>query len=262
MLDVKELSVTAKNGQELLHQITLQIEVGQALGLTGQSGAGKTTLLKALLGILGNGCKVSEGDVLVDEQPLWKLNTRKRRELCGTTLGFIPQNPMTAFDARLKIKFQISETLRLKIGLPREQAMEQAKNLLSELGLPQPERVLDSYPAQLSGGMLQRVTAALLLALNPKYILADEPTSALDAENRELLLHLLQKQKEKTGILFISHDVEALCTLCSKVHVMEHGQLTEEGTMQELLSHPQREWTKQYAAANKQVSKEGWLWKD
>lgn len=200
--------------------------------------------------------------MFVDEQPLWKLNTRKRRELCGTTLGFIPQNPMTAFDARLKIKNQISETLRVKIGLPREQAMEQAKNLLSELGLPQPERVLDSYPAQLSGGMLQRVTAVLLLALNPKYILADEPTSALDAENRELLLHLLQKQKEKTGILFISHDVEALCTLCSKVHVMEHGQLTEEGTMQELLSHPQREWTKQYAAANKQVSKEGWLWKD
>ena len=138
MLDVKELSVTAKNGQELLHQITLQIEVGQAVGLTGQSGAGKTTLLKALLGILGNGCQVSEGDVFVDEQPLWKLNTRKRRELCGTTLGFIPQNPMTAFDARLKIKNQISETLRVKIGLPREQAMEQAKNLLSELGLPQP----------------------------------------------------------------------------------------------------------------------------
>lgn len=143
--------------------------------------------------------------MFVDEQPLWKLNTRKRRELCGTTLGFIPQNPMTAFDARLKIKNQISETLRVKIGLPREQAMEQAKNLLSELGLPQPERVLDSYPAQLSGGMLQRVTAVLLLALNPKYILADEPTSALDAENRELLLHLLQnKGKKRVFYLFLT----------------------------------------------------------
>ncbi|HIZ56263.1 MAG TPA: ABC transporter ATP-binding protein [Firmicutes bacterium] len=262
MLDVKELCVTTKNGQELLHQITLQIEVGEAIGLTGQSGAGKTTLLKALLGILGNGCQVNEGDVFIDEQPLWKLNPGKRRKLCGTTLGFIPQNPMTAFDPRIKIKKQISETLKVKMGLPREEAMERAKDLLRELGLSQPERVLDSYPSQLSGGMLQRVTAVLLLALNPKYILADEPTSALDAENRELLLHLLQQQKEKTGILFISHDVDALCTLCSKVHVMEHGKLTEEGTMQELLSHPKRDWTKQYAAANKKVDKEGWSWED
>lgn len=262
MLDVKELSVTAKNGQELLHRITLQIEAGKAIGLTGQSGAGKTTLLKALLGILGNGCRVITGDVFIDEQPLWKLSARKRRSLCGTTLGFIPQNPMTAFDARIKIENQITETLRLKIGLSRDQSVIRSKELLKELGLSQPERILDSYPAQLSGGMLQRVTIALLLALNPKYILADEPTSALDTENRELLLSLLQKQKEKTGILFISHDVEALCTLCSKVHVIEHGRLTEEGTMQELLSRPKQDWTKQYAAANKKVNKEGWLWKD
>lgn len=122
--------------------------------------------------------------------------------------------------------------------------------------------MLDSYPAQLSGGMLQRAAAALLLALHPRYILADEPTSALDAENRTLLLELLEQQRESAGILFISHDVAALRALCGTVYVMEHGMLTEQGTMQELLEHPKQAWTKEYAAANRPVNREGWIWTD
>ena len=104
--------------------------------------------------------------------------------------------------------------------------------------------------------------AALLLALHPRYILADEPTSALDAENRTLLLELLEKQRETAGILFISHDVAALRALCGTVYVMEHGMLTEQGTMQELLEHPKQAWTKEYAAANRPVNREGWTWTD
>ena len=216
MLEVQNLSVTARNGAQLLKQISFQIETGASMGLTGQSGAGKTTLLKALLGILSGGCQVSGGTIQVDGQSLWALSPRKRRELCGTTLGFIPQNPMTAFDPRLKMGRQ----------------------------------------------MLQRAAAALLLALHPRYILADEPTSALDAENRTLLLELLEKQRETAGILFISHDVAALRALCGTVYVMEHGMLTEQGTMQELLEHPKQAWTKEYAAANRPASREGWTWTD
>ena len=198
----------------------------------------------------------------MDGQSLWTLPPRKRRELCGTTLGFIPQNPMTAFDPRLKMGRQMEETLRLRTGVFGKEAVERAETLLAELGLSQSRRVLDSYPAQLSGGMLQRAAAALLLALHPRYILADEPTSALDAENRTLLLELLEKQRETAGILFISHDVAALRTLCGTVHVMEHGMLTEQGTIQELLEHPKQAWTKEYAAANHPVSREGWTWTD
>ena len=251
-----------RNGTQLLKQISFQIEIGEAVGLTGQSGAGKTTLLKALLGILSGGCQVSGGTIQVDGQSLWALSPRKRRELCGTTLGFIPQNPMTAFDPRLKLGRQMEETLRLRTGVSGKEAVEQAEALLAELGLSQPRRVLDSYPAQLSGGMLQRAAAALLMALHPKYILADEPTSALDAENRTLLLELLEKQRETAGILFISHDVAALRALCGTVYVMEHGMLTEQGTMQELLEHPKQAWTKEYAEANRPASREGWTWTD
>ena len=253
MLEVNNLSVTARSGAQLLNQISFQIETGASMGLTGQSGAGKTTLLKALLGILSGGCQVSGGTIQVDGQSLWALSPRKRRELCGTTLGFIPQNPMTAFDPRLKMGRQMEETLRLRTGVSGKEAVEQAEALLAELGLSQPRRVLDSYPAQLSGGMLQRAAAALLLALHPRYILADEPTSALE---------LLEKQRETAGILFISHDVAALRTLCGTVHVMEHGMLTEQGTIQELLEHPKQAWTKEYAAANHPVSREGWTWTD
>ena len=143
MLEVYNLSVTARSGAQLLNQISFQIEIGEAIGLTGQSGAGKTTLLKALLGILSGGCQVSGGTIQVDGQSLWTLPPRKRRELCGTTLGFIPQNPMTAFDPRLKMGRQMEETLRLRTGVFGKEAVERAETLLAELGLSQPRRVLD-----------------------------------------------------------------------------------------------------------------------
>ena len=135
MLEVQNLSVTARNGTQLLKQISFQIEIGEAVGLTGQSGAGKTTLLKALLGILSGGCQVSGGTIQVDGQSLWALSPRKRRELCGTTLGFIPQNPMTAFDPRLKLGRQMEETLRLRTGVSGKEAVEQAEALLAGIVL-------------------------------------------------------------------------------------------------------------------------------
>ena len=176
--------------------------------------------------------------------------------------GLYPAKPNDPFDPRLKLGRQMEETLRLRAGVSGKAALERAETLLTDLGLSQPRRVLDSYPAQLSGGMLQRAAAALLLALHPRYILADEPTSALDAENRTLLLELLEQQRESAGILFISHDVAALRALCGTVYVMEHGMLTEQGTMQELLEHPKQAWTKEYAAANRPVNREGWIWTD
>ena len=127
MLEVNNLSVTVRNGAQLLNQISFQIKIGEAIGLTGQSGAGKTTLLKALLGILSGGCQVSGGTIQVEGQSLWALSARKRRELCGTTLGFIPQNLMTAFDPRLKMGRQMEETLRLRIGVSRKEAVGQKR---------------------------------------------------------------------------------------------------------------------------------------
>lgn len=260
MLETKELTVSAKGGVLLLQNVTLALEPGQAVGLTGQSGAGKTTLLRALLGLLNPGCRVTGGEIWIDDKELSQLSKREQRQLRGITLGFIPQNPMTSFDSRMKIGAQMAETLRLRADMSKAEAGRRSRMLLEELGIEEPDRVMNSLPGQLSGGQLQRVTVALLLALKPKYILADEPTSALDEENRRLLLDLLAKQS--AGILFISHDVAALKRLCSIVHVMESGQITESASMTELLDHPTRAWTKQFAAAWESPNKEGWIWTD
>lgn len=262
MLEIKDFSVAARDSAVLLDGISLSVAVGTAVGLTGQSGAGKTTLLKSILGMLDRQCDITSGEIIVDGSSLYALSQKQRRGLCGTTLGFIPQNPMTAFDSRVKIKNQMLETLQLRAGLSVLEAQKISMELLSDLGLDHPERVMESYPPQLSGGMLQRVTVALLLALNPKYILADEPTSALDEENRALLLEQLEKRKNVSGILFISHDVEALYRLCDVVYVIEQGQLIESGTMESIMTQPQRDWTRAFSAAAKCNDQEVWTWTD
>ena len=156
MLEVQNLSVTARNAAQLLKQISFQIETGEAVGLTGQSGAGKTTLLKALLGILSGGCQVSGGTIQVDGQSLWALAPRKRRELCGTTLGFIPQNPMTAFDPRLRLGRQMEETLRLRTGVSGKTSLSGRKRFWRIWDCPSPggcsTATLPSSPAGCCNG--------------------------------------------------------------------------------------------------------------
>ena len=262
-LMIDHLSINLRSGTDnLVSEISFAIKEGESLILLGQSGSGKTMTCSAVLNLLDPKKFKVSGSVFFGETDLLNSSEKQRRGIYGNQIVYIPQNPMTAFDPRLKMGRQMEETLRLRTGVSGKEAVEQAEALLAELGLSQPRRVLDSYPAQLSGGMLQRAAAALLLALHPRYILADEPTSALDAENRTLLLELLEKQRETAGILFISHDVAALRALCGTVYVMEHGMLTEQGTMQELLEHPKQAWTKEYAAANRPVNREGWTWTD
>lgn len=249
MLEVKGISVVAKDKARLLSEINLRVAPGEAVGLTGKSGAGKTTLIKSLMGILDHRHRLTQGSISLDGVELAALRAKARWERCGTLLGFIPQNPMTAFDSRVKIEKQMVETFRLRLRKSKEEARALARETLLAVNLRDISRVLDSFPGQLSGGMLQRVSVAFLLGMKPRYILADEPTSALDAANREMLLELLAAQLAGAGILLISHDVDALRSLCSTVHVLEEGRITESGTMDALLTAPLRPWTMEFAAA-------------
>ncbi|WP_347488110.1 ABC transporter ATP-binding protein [Desulfoscipio sp. XC116] len=260
MLRIDGLSVKARNGTLLLDGASLAVGSGHIIGLTGASGSGKTTLLKSIAGILDKSCAVIKGNIFVDNKDISKLDTRERRELCGKTIGFIPQNPMTAFDPRVKIGTQMRETLCIRLGISKSDADDLSTEKLTTFNLKDCNRILRSYPGQLSGGMLQRIAVALMLALRPKYILADEPTSALDEDNREILTRILKKQKKETGILFISHDVEALSVLCENVFVMEHGKITETGTTEKLLSAPEQKWTSAFAAAHKKMEERSFIW--
>ncbi len=171
----------------LLNNITFTIKNNGIVGLTGASGSGKTTLLRGIMGNLAPNHKIISGRILVDDIDITNMSSKNHRNLCGTTMGYIPQNPMTAFDGRVKIGKQLTEILCIKKQITKTQAILLITSKLKELNFDDTSRVLESYPNKLSGGMLQRITVCLLLILSPNYILADEPTSALDEKNSELL---------------------------------------------------------------------------
>ena len=257
MLKIEQLDVKERSGRYLLKDISMEIPAGQIIGLTGHSGSGKTTLLRSIFGMLHTSCHIDAGKILLDDVDLSHLSRKSHRELCGKKLGFIPQNPMTAFDSRLKIGFQIRETFTNRLQMS---SMALAREKLAAVNLKDTERVLGAYPSELSGGMLQRVAAAILLGMSPDYILADEPTAALDEENRDLLLQIMQKQMEGKGILFVSHDVAALKTLCQNVYVLGNGKMIEHGTMKMLLENPQTDWMKQFSMLSHKESRGEWKW--
>ncbi|WP_077612813.1 ATP-binding cassette domain-containing protein [Clostridium sp. Marseille-P2415] len=260
MLTIDRLSVQEKSGRFLLDQVSVEIPVGQIVGLTGHSGSGKTTLLRSIFGMLHGSCIISCGNIFLDDIDLIRLSRKEHRSLCGKKVGFIPQNPMTAFDSRIKIGIQMRETFMKRLKLDKSSALALAREKLSFVNLKEADRVLNAYPSELSGGMLQRIAAAILLGMSPDYILADEPTAALDAENRNLFLDVIGKQMQDKGILFVSHDVAALRRLCQKIYVLEAGKIIEQGSMEQLLSTPKTDWMKQFSKLSQEESKGDWKW--
>lgn len=260
MLEIRNLSVCGKQQVSLLNSISFTLKQGQCLGLTGASGSGKTTLLKAVMGVLDDTCAITSGELLLDGKDLSMLSPSNRRNLCGTTLGFVPQNPMTAFNRNMKMGTQLMETFTARLGVSRREAKVIALENLGKVNLSDGERILNAYPSELSGGMLQRIAFSILLGLKPSYILADEPTSALDEANRDLLLRMFQKYMRKAGILFISHDAAALRTLCGEIMVMQNGSIIERAEVDSLFQHPHTEWTADFVRYTAVQEGGDWEW--
>ncbi len=259
MLEVKHLRVTTRSGKNLLNDVSFLLKPGSIVGLTGESGAGKTTIIKAIMGITNKQFSVY-GKVAVDGTDLRGLSQAERRSMCGSTLGFIPQIPMTAFDPRLTIRSQLRETFRYKLGGRREEMDSLAEHCLKRVNLFDTERILKSRPADLSGGMLQRISFAFQLGLKPKYILADEPTSALDEENSNTILALLKQQKETSGILLVSHDYHAFEKIADQIVVLHSGESAHYNNFSELIQTPAQEWTRKFVAYHNRPEKGGFVW--
>lgn len=262
MLEVKELTIKGRDGNLLLNDFSLILEEGWALGLTGQSGAGKSTLLKAILGLLGSGQQILKGSVSLDGKDLALFSPKQRRDLCGKIIGFIPQSPMTSFDSRLTIGRQLEETIRLRLKLSPGEAHKLALNKLAAVNLPDVPRVFASIPDQLSGGMLQRVAVAMLLALKPRFILADEPTSALDEENRDILLELFKNQLAHAGLLLITHDAQAIRMLCRQTLILSAGRIIEHQSTDQLFRAPQQPWTREFIHCSINQREGEFRWKE
>jgi peptide/nickel transport system ATP-binding protein len=221
-------------------------------GVVGESGAGKSTIAKAILGIIPSQVRITGGTINFEGQNLLSMPAKALRAVLGRDIALVPQDPSTALNPSRRIDAQLTDGLRLKRGLSAREARLRALALLEEVQIRDPERVLKSYPHQLSGGMRQRVLIAAAFVLEPKLVIADEPTTALDVTVQKQILRLIRLLQERhgTSVLFVSHDLGVVAKICDRLTVLYMGRAMEQGTTEEVLSAPRHAYTKALLAAN------------
>lgn len=254
VLQVKGLKVsveTAAGVLPLIEDVNLELKPGRVLGLVGGSGSGKTVTSLALLQMLDRQTSVIEGSIRLHTRELNGLPEKDMRRLRGSSLALIMQNPMTAFSPVYTIGAQFVESIRTHVKLGKKEARACMVRSLADVNLPDPAALLQKYPYELSGGMLQRVMLALTLCLKPSVIIADEPTTALDVTNQLQVLRQLDRMRQEhgTAILLISHDLGVIAELADEVAVMQHGRIVETADVFELFDHPRHEYTRELLAA-------------
>lgn len=251
LLSIRDLSVEYRKDHTRIGRINLSLRKGEVLGLAGESGSGKSTVCKAILGLLDDRTVFLQGSIRLHHQEILHLPGEERRKINGKDIALIMQNPMTAFDPCMKIKDHFAETLRAHMSCSKKDAVLYGLDLLENVGLKERDKVMKSYPHQLSGGMLQRVMIALAIALNPVLIIADEPTTALDTGNEALVLELLAhiRREYAPAMLLVSHDMEVLADMADQVAVMKDGKILEMNGIRQLFAHPQHDYTQELMAA-------------
>lgn len=229
--------------------VTLSIDEGKTLGLVGESGSGKSVTAMSILRLFEENQKIHEGKILFNGQDLTQMSDDELRTIRGDEISIIFQEPMTSLNPVFKVGKQISEVLMLHQGFDKKQALNKAIELLASVGISNPEKVIDRYSFQLSGGMSQRVMIAMALACRPKLLIADEPTTALDVTIQAQILKLMNELKQEygTAILFVTHDLGVINEMADDVAVMYCGQIVESAPRETIFdpntkySHPYTE---------------------
>ena len=221
-------NLTVKNEKTILKNISFNLKLGKVLGIIGESGSGKTTLSKILLGLYDEKQLAVTGNIIFNGINLLNLKNKEKNLLLGKELTLIPQNPMTAFNPNIKIKKQIIDTIKINSNNKKSEILKEINKFLKIVKLEETEKILNSYPFELSGGQLQRIMFALCLILNSKVIIMDEITSSIDVENRENIIFLIKKlENNNSSIIFITHDFRTLKKIADKVIIMKNGELIE-----------------------------------
>jgi peptide/nickel transport system ATP-binding protein len=253
ILSIRGLSAISEleNAEPILRNVSLDLEAGETLGLVGESGAGKSTIAKALLGVLPRTVRITQGEILFEGRDLRTAPRRETRAIFGDAIALVPQDPMTALNPGRRIEAQLTDGLRLRRGMSARDAHKRALELLAEVHIQDPERVLRSHPHQLSGGMRQRVLIAAAFALEPKIIVADEPTTALDVTVQKQILRLIRQMQDahRTAVIFVTHDLGVVAQICDRVALMFAGAVIESGTTADILSAPRHAYTRALIAA-------------
>ncbi|MBX3169119.1 MAG: ABC transporter ATP-binding protein [Candidatus Eremiobacteraeota bacterium] len=249
VLLVDNLSVAfpyRKTWLEAVRGVSFQLLPGETMALVGESGSGKSVTSSAVMGLIDPPARVQADRLLFEGKPLLRQSETEWRKLRGHKLSMIFQDPLTALNPVLKIGEQVMEPLQIHEGKDPTSARLEALAWLSRVGLNQPDRVFDSYPHQLSGGMRQRVVIAMALCCRPSVVIADEPTTALDVTVQAQILRLLRSLQDEVGmaVLLITHDLGVVEEVAHRVAVCYNGQVVETATCEELFSNPRHPYTR------------------
>jgi peptide/nickel transport system ATP-binding protein len=246
-LQVEDVDITYRvRGRDLVtvHDVSFRIGRGESYGLVGESGSGKSTVALAVVRYLARNGRVSRGRIAIDGRDVWALNQSDLRKLHQHEVSMVYQEPGRALNPTIRVGRQVAEVFELE-GADKTQARDRAQEMLEKVRISDPAGVMNRYPHQLSGGMLQRVVIAMALASDPSLLILDEPTTALDATVEAEVLDLVSalRQEFHTSLLFISHNLAVIAKMCDRVGVLYAGELMEEGPAQELLHDPRNPYT-------------------
>lgn len=234
------------NGEATVQDVSFELKQGEILGIVGESGSGKSTIIKAVMGLLGEEGLVTKGDIWYKGENLTDMSEKKLRRYLGTEIGMVFQDCKAALCPVRKIGVQIHEAVSEHERITKKETRRRAGEIMKKIGMDDYERVLDSYPFELSGGMNQRVGICTAMIMHPNLLLADEPTSALDVTVQKQILELLieLKQKENLSFILICHDLALVQAFCDRVIVLYRGKTVESGTPDEIIEHPKMDYTR------------------
>ena len=262
-LKIQNLSVDYKLRKETVHaakDINIEIKRGEIVGLVGESGSGKSTVANAIIDLIDEPGKVSEGSIYLSDINIHE-NKKNILSLRGKKIGFIFQDPQTSLNPILTIGQQLIETIQTHLSLSNSEAKEKSINLLKEVGIKDAEKRFNDYPHQFSGGMRQRVVISLSLCCEPELLIADEPTTALDVSIQSQILELIKKltKERNLAVILITHDMGVIAETTNRVAVMKNGNLVELGTTKQILTEPKETYTKSLVSSvpptNKKISR-------
>jgi len=246
LLDIQHLTVIDPTTKAtIVDDISFTVEANSCLGIVGESGSGKSMTMKAILGLIHPKLQRT-GTALFDNLDLLQANKETLRKIRGRYICMIPQDAMSSFSPLSKIGAQMVETLCENLQVSKKEAKERSIAELERMLIRESAQVFDKYPHQLSGGMLQRCMIAIALAMQPAIIIADEPTTALDSINQQEVVTQFQQIRKEFGttIIFISHDLSIVKQLAQRVLIMRNGRCVEAGTIEDVFSKPQHDYTK------------------
>ena len=255
LLEITNLSLSIA-GTSILKDVSLSVNTGEIVAVTGESGSGKSLTALATMGLLPKGSETT-GKMILTGQDLLTTSEPNLCKIRGNDIGMVFQEPMTALNPVQTIGAQVAETIRIHGTIRKSEAMTRAADVLTRVGLPQDKFPLSRYPHELSGGQRQRVVIAMAIALRPKLLIADEPTTALDVTTQAQILDLLRDlaRDYDMGLLMITHDLAVVSDMADKIVVMRLGEVVEQGETKSLLANMQHDYTKMlFAASGHQVA--------